>query len=708
MAEQTTRRSNAPSVEDDPEFIKRQRKAECASFTRVVSKVRKLIDQRGSRTRILVLKEELEDHYRDCVQSNNAYAASTQISTADQARAADWGRDLNVYQTSVYAEIDNYLASRAGRAKSVMSNSSVQLDDVTALPSLQDQSGREAVSQHARFGEAPHQTSTPRNGSPQPEHVPTGPMSTNSPDHLDVGSTNGSPSHHSFSDQQQSASPAACNQAGSTLASSQHHQAPGSISLAYGGSTSTGHVPVGSSSPLRSSHTGSSLAGSRHLQAPGLISTVFGGATSDVHALVGSSQPPGPDPTESTQVSSQQHQAPDSISSNRGGTTSAGHASVGSSHPLGSSHTGSTIVSSQHQASGLLLSNHGGTTSAGYVPVVSSRPTEAGDHLQQALGAVSSTNVESPFNPNPFASSNGPLTNAQLAGLSINQTRPASPQNTRPRTVTAATSPQGETPSPLYARSPEQPSLGFSMSSGPAVIMNDFQPTRHGFIYPSLPSMSFGSVLGQPHLGGERAQQQTTNMFNSQPDRHHATNYGYQLPVSYYSLVSVRFPNIEIKPFDGDPRNWTMFLSSFKSLVHDELPNDALRLAALRELLSPPVRQCVADALYDPCQHLFALQSPPIFLWPQLGGVSSKITTESSILSRPVVKLCVFCKLAKMIVSQRKLGPAMLRIEAIRKTYRNLNPCCNHAWVETTPPFLLLNPLFYSLTCFLYQGSVSL
>ena len=51
-----------------------------------------------------------------------------------------------------------------------------------------------------------------------------------------------------------------------------------------------------------------------------------------------------------------------------------------------------------------------------------------------------------------------------------------------------------------------------------------------------------------------------------------------------------------------------MFKSNFKSLIHDEMPNDALRLSALRELLTETVRNSVADALYDPSQYPVALR----------------------------------------------------------------------------------------------------
>ncbi|KFD46436.1 hypothetical protein M513_12701 [Trichuris suis] len=41
-------------------------------------------------------------------------------------------------------------------------------------------------------------------------------------------------------------------------------------------------------------------------------------------------------------------------------------------------------------------------------------------------------------------------------------------------------------------------------------------------------------------------------------------------------------PAVNIQPFVGDPLQWDMFISSFKSLVHDVVGSDAQRLAILR------------------------------------------------------------------------------------------------------------------------------
>ena len=50
-----------------------------------------------------------------------------------------------------------------------------------------------------------------------------------------------------------------------------------------------------------------------------------------------------------------------------------------------------------------------------------------------------------------------------------------------------------------------------------------------------------------------------------------------------------------------------MFISNFKTFIHDQLPSDALRMAALRTHLSEEVRQTIADALLDPSQYGYAI-----------------------------------------------------------------------------------------------------
>lgn len=54
------------------------------------------------------------------------------------------------------------------------------------------------------------------------------------------------------------------------------------------------------------------------------------------------------------------------------------------------------------------------------------------------------------------------------------------------------------------------------------------------------------------------------------------------------------------KPFDGDPREWPLFISRFRALVHDAVPDDAQRVAILVDWLGPSVKRRVEALLTDP------------------------------------------------------------------------------------------------------------
>uniref|UniRef100_A0A5S6R0J6 Uncharacterized protein n=1 Tax=Trichuris muris TaxID=70415 RepID=A0A5S6R0J6_TRIMR len=67
-------------------------------------------------------------------------------------------------------------------------------------------------------------------------------------------------------------------------------------------------------------------------------------------------------------------------------------------------------------------------------------------------------------------------------------------------------------------------------------------------------------------------------------------------------------PAVNIQPFDGDPLKWDMFISSFKSLVHDVVGSNAQRLSILRQLLTPSLRSALASSLHSAETYAHALQ----------------------------------------------------------------------------------------------------
>jgi hypothetical protein len=67
-------------------------------------------------------------------------------------------------------------------------------------------------------------------------------------------------------------------------------------------------------------------------------------------------------------------------------------------------------------------------------------------------------------------------------------------------------------------------------------------------------------------------------------------------------LIST-LPRLEVPKFDGNPRNWLEFISSFKTLIHDVVPSNAQRLAHLKNYLDPKVRMSIGKILNDPAQY---------------------------------------------------------------------------------------------------------
>jgi len=57
----------------------------------------------------------------------------------------------------------------------------------------------------------------------------------------------------------------------------------------------------------------------------------------------------------------------------------------------------------------------------------------------------------------------------------------------------------------------------------------------------------------------------------------------------------LRKPTFNIKPFDGNPKNYSWFRTSFMALYHNEFEGDAAKLCVLRELLEEKVRNEVNE-----------------------------------------------------------------------------------------------------------------
>jgi hypothetical protein len=74
---------------------------------------------------------------------------------------------------------------------------------------------------------------------------------------------------------------------------------------------------------------------------------------------------------------------------------------------------------------------------------------------------------------------------------------------------------------------------------------------------------------------------------------------------------SVKPPRMKVPNFDGDPRNWPMFIQMFKIFAHDTVNSDAERIAHLHDALTPEIRKNIGGALLNPGLYHHALHELP-------------------------------------------------------------------------------------------------
>ena len=74
------------------------------------------------------------------------------------------------------------------------------------------------------------------------------------------------------------------------------------------------------------------------------------------------------------------------------------------------------------------------------------------------------------------------------------------------------------------------------------------------------------------------------------------------------SLLTNMLPKFKIEPFNGNPKDWPNFSSSFRDMVHNVVPSNAQRLAILKQLLTSDVRMYIAEWLDRPEHYFDALR----------------------------------------------------------------------------------------------------
>jgi hypothetical protein len=76
-----------------------------------------------------------------------------------------------------------------------------------------------------------------------------------------------------------------------------------------------------------------------------------------------------------------------------------------------------------------------------------------------------------------------------------------------------------------------------------------------------------------------------------------------------FNWLSTMLCEIEITPFNGDPRSWRSFSNSVKERVNEVLPSNAQRIVALRSMLTTDVRQQFETMLRNPNNYKAFLSS---------------------------------------------------------------------------------------------------
>ena len=76
-------------------------------------------------------------------------------------------------------------------------------------------------------------------------------------------------------------------------------------------------------------------------------------------------------------------------------------------------------------------------------------------------------------------------------------------------------------------------------------------------------------------------------------------------PVSFINSRNQR----QVRIFNGDPRDWALFIASLKFHVHDAVQDDGYRVNALRDALASHVANRIIHLLRDSSTYFVALES---------------------------------------------------------------------------------------------------
>ncbi|KZR98670.1 Uncharacterized protein APZ42_005806, partial [Daphnia magna] len=167
-------------------------------------------------------------------------------------------------------------------------------------------------------------------------------------------------------------------------------------------------------------------------------------------------------------------------------------------------------------------------------------------------------------------------------------------------------------PPPTFAsRFPSPPSFFHGPAMPAAASALPPFVSAHNYGTPQPTSMPFPSSIMAPPLYSSGSPSST-----ALPHGANHPSRAYTPDVSIHTLGNqnttmnrsgAKPPGMKAPSFDGDSRDWPMFIQMFKVFVHDTVSSDAERIAHLYDALTPAIRKDIGGALLNPGLYQHAL-----------------------------------------------------------------------------------------------------
>lgn len=163
---------------------------------------------------------------------------------------------------------------------------------------------------------------------------------------------------------------------------------------------------------------------------------------------------------------------------------------------------------------------------------------------------------------------------------------------------------------------------------------------------------------------------------------------GINQPADPNAKRNCRPPRTEIPKFNGDATQWPLFIQSFKSQIHDVIDSDAIRLAHLRNSLTPEIQSHLGKALVNPGLYQYALKElQRKFGNPQLiaQALTSSLLDLKSFKDNDYCALKVFATTLRSVVAtinESGYGMELHSSATLLQLVNKLPPLLKNKWGE--------------------------